>query len=428
VIPFSLARAQLRRPTTRVVALGAAVVGAWYAWSPGAAFGLSGALGGWQFAGRHLLDAGLVLVAVAGALTGAGVRERHLDEQLHGVGVDRRLTRDLTSSAAALVGLAVAAAFGAGTAVGGLVRVVERGGPVWIDPVYAPTVADGVESLARLALAAALVGALAGLIGWAARREDLAAAIAVGLALPHLEQSAALFGRLPPVADALAFGPWGALRAVALADRGLAGPGYERPTAVVPFVVVTVAWIGLAHLVTGPPRAATEAVRAAPVTAVASRRRLAVVAAALVVVVAGTVAVGAAVPPRLADALPWRWQPSWRASVHDGWSSTQTTDVVVRSVREGTDPGDRLADPDALTGAVADSLRRASRVERQPESTMRGPDQVVVRLRFDDPVRSGAVAFTDYLVRFSCEVDDGGRWRIVRSEGPVASGTAGGSS
>ena len=32
---------------------------------------------------------------------------------------------------------------------------------------------------------------------------------------------------------------------------------------------------------------------------------------------------------------------------------------------------------------------------------MRGPDQVTVRLRFDDAVVSGRAAFTDYLVRFT---------------------------
>jgi len=83
-----------------------------------------------------------------------------------------------------------------------------------------------------------------------------------------------------------------------------------------------------------------------------------------------------------------------------------------------------VASTEAVPSAVVDSLRRASRVDRQPESTMRGPEQVTVRLHFDDPVVSGQAAFSDYLVRFSLEVDEAGRWHIVRTEGPVASSTA----
>ena len=265
---------------------------------------------------------------------------------------------------------------------------------------------------------------MAALLGWIVRREDLAAVVAVVLALPHLEQSAALFGRLPPVADALAFGPWGALRAVALADRGLAAPGHEQPTATLPFALVLLGWLGLLLVAARPPGRRRTARAAAAPAVHRSYRRPAIVALAVAAVI--TVLVGATVPTRLAEALPWRWQRSWRQSVHDGWSSGQTVDVVVADLRGGVDPGGRVTSPEAVGPAVADSLRRASRVERQPESTMRGPEQVVVRLRFDEPVRSGAVAFTDYVVRFTCEVDGLGHWRIARTEGPVASAAADG--
>ena len=105
------------------------LAGTWCAWSPGTAFGLSGVLGGWQFAGPHLLDIGLVLLAVAGALTGAASRERGLDEQLHAAGVGRRATLGATVAAGAWVAVALALGFAAGTAAGGLVAI---GHPGWL--------------------------------------------------------------------------------------------------------------------------------------------------------------------------------------------------------------------------------------------------------------------------------------------------------
>ena len=126
MIALTLARGQLARPTVRAIALAVLVAGTWAAWSPGTAFGLSGLLGGWQFASRHLLDVGLVLLAVAGALTGAAGPERRIDEQLHSAGVSRWTTLGATTAAGAWVAVALAVAFFVGNAAGGLLRSVTR--------------------------------------------------------------------------------------------------------------------------------------------------------------------------------------------------------------------------------------------------------------------------------------------------------------
>ena len=236
--------------------------------------------------------------------------------------------------------------------------------------------------------------------------------------------------------------PWGALRAVALADRGLAAAGYGRPTGVVLPAAVLVGWVAVLVALALPPSAgrvgstavgigpASEADRRAPSSVPPTRwsrrrptgRRVPVVAGTTaLVVVALTLVVGATVPTRLARTLPWRWQRTWREATHQGWSSTQTVDDVVAAVRADADITDRVVGSDAVGTAVTDSLRRADRVDRQPESSMRAPDQVTVRLHFDDAVVSGRAAFSDYLVRFSLEADEHGHWHIVRSEGPVAS-------
>ena len=447
-----LAYGQLSRPTVRAMALVAMVAGAWYAWSPGTAFGLPGVLGGWQFAGARLLDVGLVLLALTGALTGAGLRERRIDEHLHSVGLDPSTVVRATVVSGGLAALGIASAFAAGTGLGGLARSITRGGSWWVDPAHAPTLGHALLTVARLGTAAALVGALGALIGWVARREDLAAAVVVVLGLPYLEQVSALLGRLPAMIGLLAFSPWGAVRAVALADRGLAAPGYDRPTSVLPFALVTIGWVVALVVVALPPRLRSARSRR-PVPArlpphrVGSGRRrgrghgrgrgraptVGLVAVASVV----TVLAGATLPARLADSLPWRWQRSWRTAVHEGWSSGQTVDRFVAQVRSvsavdeptvaatsSPDPASLVSRAGSVTPEVTDALRRASRVERQPESSMRGPDQVTVRLRFDQPIVSGSAAFTQYLVRFSLVVDGDGHWHIDRTEGPVASGSS----
>ncbi len=468
MIASALTRAQLRRPTVRAVAVAALVAGGWTAWSPGTAFGLSGLWGGWQFAGRHLLDLGLVLLALVGALAGAGVRERHLDELLHASGAGRSSTLGATVGSGAAVAVVVAGAFASGTAAGGLLRSVTRGGSSWVDPRHAVALGPALLTIGRLGGAAALVGAVAALVGWIARREDLAAALVAVLALPALEQTSALLGRVPPIIDGWMFTPLGALRTVALADRGLSAPGYDRPTGVVVAAVVLAAWLVLFVVLALMPSAgrvgstvigigsASDAGRRAPSlhhsssgcdparsasltsssstsssptssSSTSSRSgagRRALVAGSLAVAVAVTIGAGAALPARTAASLPWRWQRTWRDASHQGWSSTQTVDRAVLAVRHGDDLTPLVSAPGAVTAPVVESLRRASRVDRQPESTMRGPEQVTVRLHFDDPVRSGQAAFSDYLVRFSLEVDDGGRWHIAGVEGPVASSTA----
>jgi len=461
MMAWALTRAQLRRPTTRAVAVVALAAGGWTAWSPGTAFGLSGLWGGWQFAGRHLLDVGLVLVALVGALTGSGVRERRLDEQLHASGVGRASSLGATVAAGAAIATVVAAVFGAGTAAGGLARSVTRGGSAWIDPAHATSVGPALLQAGRLGSAAALAGALGALIGWIARRDDLAAGVVVVAALPALEQTSALLGRLPPIIDGWMFTPLGALRTVALADRGLSAPGFDRPSGVVAAAVVLAAWLVLLVVLALPPSAgrvgstvigigsASDVDRRAPssprsspgsrpsprpsrgadrslprpsAASPAARRGLRVGSLLMAVVI--TVGAGAGLPARMAESLPWRWQRSWRDATHQGWSSTQTVDRAVLAVRRGDGLEPLVASTEAVPSAVVDSLRRASRVDRQPESTMRGPEQVTVRLHFDDPVVSGQAAFSDYLVRFSLEVDEAGRWHIVRTEGPVASSTA----
>ncbi len=433
MIALTFARDQLVRPTIRAVGLAVLVAGVWCSFTPGTAFGLSGLLGGWQFAGAHLLDVGLVLLALAGALTGAAGRERGVDEQLHAAGVGRWATLGATTAAGAWVALALALVFALGTGAGGLLRSVTRGGSSWIDPGRAPGLGDALLTLGRLGVAAALIGALAALVGWVARREDLGCAVAVALGLPALEQASALLGRVPAVIDGWSFTPWGALRTVALADRGLSAPGYGRPSGVVVPALVLLGWSALLVVLALPPSAGRvgSTVVGVGVLPDADRRapspgsvRRAPAFAVLAVAVVITVVAGATLPERLAQALPWRWQRTWRDATHQGWSSTQTVDRVVEAVRAGADVGPRVSRPDAVAPTVTDSLRRASRVDRQPESSMRGPDEVTVRLHFDEPVVSGRAAFADYLVRFSLEVDGLGHWRVTRTEGPVASATA----
>ncbi len=439
---LALARGQLLRPTVRAVAVAAAVGGLWSAWSPGTAFGLSGVYGGWQFGGRHVLDLGLVPLALVGALTGASGRERRVDEQLHGAGVGRWATLATTAGAGAAVALVVGSLFALGTAAGGLLRSVTRGGSSWIDPGHASALGHALLTVGRLTMAAALIGAVAALIGWVATREDAACVIVVLLALPALEQASALLGRVPPIIDGWMFTPWGALRTVALADRGLSAPGYDWPTGVVPASAVLMAWIALLVVLALPPSAGrvgstvigigsvSDADHRAPSVAVGSpghpaRRSRRFAGASVVVAVAAvlTLAAGATVPGRLAESLPWRWQRTWRDATHEGWSSTQTVDRFVAAVRDDGEL-DALVGPDgAVPTDVTDSLRRASRIEPQPESSMRGPEQVTVRLHFDDPIVSGQAAFSDYLVRFTLEADAVGHWRILRTEGPVASST-----
>ena len=92
-----------------------------------------------------------------------------------------------------------------------------------------------------------------------------------------------------------------------------------------------------------------------------------------------------------AQALPWRWQRSWRDAEAAGWSSPQTIDRYVDALRADppSDPGDLLATPDAVSAAAASSIPRATTVDRQPVATMADPDHVVVKLDFAEPIVSG---------------------------------------
>ena len=432
-----LLRAQLGRATIRAAMAVAALVAAWLAWSPGTRFGLGGVYGGWRFVAERLFDVGLVPLAVVGALAGAAPREHHLDEFLHLAGVPRsRVVGAVSAVGAALAALTVAA-FAVGAGVGGWVRAQAVGGSWWAAPdASAGLVTDAVADF-RLLLGAVLVGALAALAGWAVGHEGRAVALAVVATAVELPEVSVLLGRLPVTIDLLAVSPVGSVRALTLADRGLAAPGYARPTSSLPFALMVIGWCAALIVVAMPrlrrvpaPTASTAStasmVAAVPAPAVLVGRSAATRWAGGALLVAVTLAFGALVPGRAAEALPWRWQRSWRLAEQRGWSSPQTVDQFVAAVRSdpSTDHGELLDRPDAVAAAVVGSLPRADRVDRQPVATMAGPDHVLVRLHFANGVTSGPASFNDYLVRFTLRPDGDQRWRIVGAEGPVAAAGA----
>lgn len=419
MIALGLARAQLARPTVRAVVVVAAMAGAWFAWSPGTRFGLAGAYGGWLYASIRLLDVGLVPLAVVGALCGATPRDRRLDEQLRVAGLaPRRVVRAVVASGA-LVAIAVAVGFVVGALAGGWLRALIEGGSWWAGPAASAGVGTDALHDVRLVMAVALVGAIGALLGWIVRRDDVAVGLAVVLGIGYLPEASAVLGRLPVTIDGLAFSPLGALRVATLGDRGLAAAGYTRPAAAWPFGLVLVGWCFVLVAFALPGRR-----RPRPASPSASRSPLPVARIVTVVVaMMATVGFGWVVPGRAADALPWRWQRSWRQAEQAGWSSPQTVDRYLQALR--SDPPDDVSEllltTDAVSPAVAGSIPRASHVERQSVATMAAPDHVVVRLDFAAPIVSGSAAFSTYVVRFTLQSDDDQHWHIVGSEGPVAS-------
>ncbi len=425
--PRSLVHAALARPMTRALLLVMAALGCWYAWSPGTSFGLGGVLGGWRHASVHLLDAGLVPVALASALMGSTFRERRVDEAVRMAGVARSTLVSSVVTAGAVLGLIVLAAFGAGCAIGGMVRAMANGGSWWADAgAVGPPVRALVVDL-RLALAIALAGGLAALVGWLAGRDDIAAVIVVGFTAPYLEQGAALVVRVPAVVGVLSRSPVGALRAVTLANGGLAAPGFERPASVGLSALVLAVWILLGVMVALPrARSGTVATRSRSTprrTSIATMggASVAVVSLVVIVLVASTMTFGALASPAIARGLPWRWQRSWRDAHRAGWASDQVVDRALDDLRAGGDVDAALVNrSQAISPEVADAVRRASRVERQPVSSMRAPDLVEVRLDFDEPITSGVTAFTVYGLRVALVTGPDGHWRVDGVEGPVA--------
>ena len=422
--PATVLALHLRRPSMRGLLVVAVGLGVWQGWSPGTAFGLGGLVGGWRFAAAHVLDAGLVPIVVAAALVASTTRERAVDQQLHAAGTSRGRVLAGVLATGAAVAVVVGLAFAAGAAVGGLTRSVTTGGS-WVSTAagHGSGWWGGVGDL-RLALAVALAGVLAASVGWVARRDEAAVAVVALAALVETEQLAPLVGRFDVVVWVRALLPFGALRAAALGDRGLAAAGFGHPTDARPWALVLAAWCAALVLVALPPgRQARRGPATVSRRTVAARRRSPAVAAALAGAVVVTVVAAAVVPGRVAGAVPWRWQRSWRDAQRAGWASPQVVDRLIDSVRSGRGldtSHELLMGPDAVTPDVVDALVRADSVDRQPERTQAGPGRVLVRLRFDDPVRSGEVAFTAYLVGFTCERGPDGRWRIRRVDGPLA--------
>jgi hypothetical protein len=414
-----LAGAALRRPLSRGLLLLAATMGGWYGWSPGTSFGLEGLLGGWLHASVHLLDAGLVPIGLAAALVGSTTREQVIDEALRASGVGRPTLVTAVAGGGSLVGLATMGIFALGAAGGGLIRAWGRGSSWWVDLAAVGSPGRVVAANVRLGLAVGLLGAGLALVGWMAARDDLAALLVVLLTVPYLEQSAAMLSRVPGVVATLAFSPVGTLRVVALANRGLAAPGYEVQATVWPFAVALGGWLAAATVRALPSgRRWAPSVRPSDMTGSVSTPVLVVVTT---VVLAATLVFGATVPASVSGTLPWRWQRSWRDAHHDGWASDQVVDRLLGQLRAGeVADADLLTVPDLVPPAVADAVRRADRVERQPLTAMRGPDSVEVRLHFDQPVLSGVTAFTAFGLRFGLTEGADGHWRVAAVEGPVA--------
>lgn len=418
-----LFRATSARPTTRLLLVVAALMGGWYAWSPGTSFGLDGVLGGWRHAAVHLLDAGLVPIVVAAALVGSSLRERRVDDALRTAGLDRSAIVAGAVGAGALVAAAVTLAFAGGSAAGGVLRALPHQGSWWADPGTLAPVTRGLVGDVRVVGATLVLGALAALVGWTCRRDDVAVVVALVLAIPFVEQASPVILRVPGLVGATSATPVGTIRAVALANRGLSAPGSEIQAAVLPFAAAAVAWVVVLVILALPgPRRSTKPPLEPPDGERRSRRPTAspLAVGAVVGLLVVTVTFGALVPPSIARGLPWRWQRSWRDAHRAGWASDQVVDMVLAEMRD-----DGVVDPDLLVSghpispAVTDSVRRATRTVRQPVVSMRGPDLVEVRLEFDQPIESGITAFTAYGLRATMAVGADGRWRVSAVEGPV---------
>jgi hypothetical protein len=413
-----------------------AVTATWLAWSPGTRFGLAGGYGGWRYASIRLLDVGLVPLVIVGALCGSTPRDRRVDEQLRVAGMAPAQVVTATTLSGALVAIGVAVAFLLGAFAGGWLRALLGGASWWAGAgASAGFAADALDDL-RLVVAVGLVGSIGALVGWIVRRDDAAVGLAVVLSIGYLPECSAALARLPVTIDLLAFTPLGALRATALADRGLAAAGYGRETPAWPFGLVLAGWclVLVAAALPGRPSrhrrdhghdgpAALVGVMSESSARRRARGRIAASRSALLaVMVVTTAGFGLVVPGRAADALPWRWQRSWRIAEQARWSSPQTVDRYLQVLLADPpgDPADLLVSAGAVSVAVASSIPRATRIERQPVATMSGPDHVVVRLDFADPVVSGSTAISSYVVRFSLQPDADQHWRIVGAEGPVA--------
>ena len=122
-------------------------------------------------------------------------------------------------------------------------------------------------------------------------------------------------------------------------------------------------------------------------------------------------ALAATLPPRLADQLPWRWQPEWRAATRAGTASHQVVADTVDAVRAGDPP------PAGVPDAVVTTLRRGSTVEVAPPRALQRPDEVPVLVGFDEPIRSGDHLIHTMAVRFLL-VSEGAGWRIESADGP----------
>ncbi len=422
---WSLARMALRRPTERALGAVLVVAGGWYGWSPGTAFGLPGLYGGWLFASRHLLDTGLVVLAVGAALVGSSTRVGRIDHYLQVGGRRPGAVVGAVMGAGAMVAETGAMAFAVGSAGGGLVRSVVHGGPEWAGGRAGAGVGADLLVDGRLVMAVALVGALGALVGWIARRDDLAVAGALVLTVGYLDVAAPVLSRAQPLVSALALTPMGALRVVATADRGLAAPGAGRAAPVWAYALVVVGWsvvalrlaIPTARASRPPTVARTRSARTPPPSGVRSR----VAWWGVVVAVGVTVVAAAVIPPRVAAARPWRWQSSWREAHRRGSASDQVVDRYLGDVRAGRASAvTALAPGTTMPEAVLDAIRRAARVQRQPVSSMTEPDLVGVALGFDHPVMTGRVGITRFALRFGLVRAGPYAWRIKAVEGPVA--------
>lgn len=424
---MALARVAIRRPTERALGVALAAAGGWYGWSPGTAFGLPGAYGGWLFAAGHLLDTGLVGLAVAAALVGSSTRAGGVDEQLRARGSRPGRVVGAVAGGGAMVAVAGATAFALGAGAGGAIRAALAGGPWWAEGRAGGGVGADLLVDLRLAVAVALVGALAALVGWWTRRDELAAGAVVVLTVGYLDVFAAAFGRARPLVSALALTPFGALRAVATADRGLAAPGSSQAAPVAIYALVLAGWCCVALRLAVPrrtpltPRLDPSGIeRRRPATRASGARvtRVGIVGLAVAV----TFAAGAVLPARVASSRPWRWQSAWREAHRRGSASDQVVDTYLADRRAGraTQAAALLAPGAAVGPAVLDAVGRASRVERQPTASMADPGLVAVALSFDHPVPSGGQLISRYGVRFDLVRTDPHTWRIQGAEGPVA--------
>jgi hypothetical protein len=309
----------------------------------------------------------------------------------------------------------------AGVAAGALAGLVRAGGPHLGGRGFgiAAVGTDLALSLAAAAVGSALGAAIAVAVGSRVAAVSLLGASSLAL-VPAVGD---LLQRATPALEWTTILPMGAVR---VAVTGYAGINSPNPTQALrsqnPLVGVAVAagWMVASAFVA---EARFRRVGWGADGALGRRLRL---GAGLGAGVAAAVAAGLALPPALAGAVPWRWQPDWRHARATGWASDQTLlafgkalaagdtrAASARIARGATLDGDALRLDDPRLTAFAG----ATRIEVTAAGDLQTPLIVYARVRLGRPLRTGNLTIRS--VSFGARlVEQHGRYRIQSLLGP----------